>query len=245
MKQKIIRADFYAFRNEEWFQLFTEFHDLVVKYNPSALNIAELWVTFLILYADADTAMEIIRKSADTVLMLEADHVRDRTFRGFSDAVKSARNHFDPQKRAAAEQLTILFDHFGNLAQKAPNEETAGIYNLLQELNGAYADRVALLSLTDWTAQLAADNAAYEALVKNRNTEVASRSKLQMKNIRREVQDVYYKIVERIEATMTLNSEAPPFTDFVNELNAFLKRYADTLAQRRGKKGTKQQDETE
>jgi hypothetical protein len=28
-------------------------------------------------------------------------------------------------------------------------------------------------------------------------------------------------------------------TDFVNDLNAFLKRYADTSAQRRGKKGTK------
>jgi hypothetical protein len=239
---KILKVHFHSFRNEEWFQLFTEFHDLVMKYDPAALNIAELWATFLILYADADTAMEIIRKSAETALMLEADHVRDRTFRGFADAVKSACNHFNPQKRAAAEQLTVLFDHFGNLAQKAPNEETAGIYNLLQELNGAYADRVALLSLTDWTAQLAADNAAYETLVKNRNTEVASRSNLKVKNVRREVQDVYSKITDRIEAIMTLNGETPPFMDFVNELNAFLKRYADTLAQRRGKKETESQD---
>jgi hypothetical protein len=232
---KILRSDFYKFRNEEWFQLFTEFRDLVLKFNPDALNISALWATFLILYADADTALEIIRKSADTALMAEADRVRDQTFRGFVDAVKSACNHFDPQKRTAAGQLSILFDHFGNLAKKAPNEETAGIYNLLQELNGVYADRVQALLLQDWTIRLAADNEAYEALVKSRNTEVAQRSKLRVKEVRREVQEIYYRIVDRIEATITLNGEIQPFTGFVNELNAFLKRYADVLAQRQGK----------
>jgi hypothetical protein len=34
----IVRVDFSKFRNEEWFQLFTEFRDLVLKYNPDALN---------------------------------------------------------------------------------------------------------------------------------------------------------------------------------------------------------------
>ncbi|MDR1172549.1 MAG: DUF6261 family protein [Bacteroidales bacterium] len=235
---KILRLDFYKLRNEEWFQLFTEFRDLVLKYNPDALNIAELWATFLILYADADTALEIIRKSADTALMIEADHVRDQTFRGFADAVKSARKHFDPAKRAAADRLAILFDHFGNLAQKAPNEETAGIYNFLQELDNGTpgtALPVDVLGLRDWAVRLAEDNAAYETLVKGRNTEVAQRSKLNVKNVRRELQETYRKMTERIEATMTLNSEAPPFTDFANEWNAFLKRYADVLAQRKGK----------
>jgi hypothetical protein len=232
---KISSLNFYKLRNEEWFQLFTEFRDLALKFNPDALNIAALWATFLTLYADADTALEIIRKSADTALMLEADRVRDQTFRGFADAVKSACNHFDPQKRTAAEQLSIPFNHFGNLAQKAPNEETASIYNLLQELNGAYANRVQILSLQDWTLRLAADNAAYEALVKDRNTEIAQRSKLRMKGVRKEVQEVYYRIVERIEATITLNGEIPPFAGFANEWNAFLKRYADVLAQRHTK----------
>lgn len=235
---KILKLDFYKLRNEEWFQLFTEFRDLVLKYNPATLNIAELWATFLTLYADADTALEIIRKSADTARMIEADHVRDHTYRGFADAVKSACNHFDPDKRAAAEKLSILFNHFGNLARKASNEETAGIFNLLQELdNGAPGDTlpVDLLGLRDWATRLAADNAAYEALVKDRNTEVASRSKLRMKEVRSKTQEVYYKLTERIEATTTLNGDVPPFADFGNEWNAFLKRYADVLAQRIGR----------
>ncbi|MDR1346151.1 MAG: DUF6261 family protein [Bacteroidales bacterium] len=240
---KILRVSFFRFRNEEWFQLYTEFRDLVLKFDPATLNISALWATFLTRYADADTAMEVIRKSADTARMAEADHVRDQTFRGFVDAVKSARNHFDPQKRAAAEQLTILFDHFGNLARKAPNEETAGIYNLLQELNGENAASTAstaalpvdILGLRDWAVRLTADNEAYEALVKNRNTEIASRSKLRMKEVRQEVQEIYAQIVDRIEATIILNGETPIFTNFVNELNAFLKRYATVLAQRKGR----------
>jgi hypothetical protein len=235
---KILSLNFYKLRNEEWFQLFTEFRDLVLKYNPGALNIAELWATFLILYADADTALEIIRKSADTAMMLEADPVRDPTFRGFADAVKSARNHFDPATRAAADRRTVLFDHFGNLARKAPNEKTAGIYNLLQELDSGTSGTplpVDVLGLRDWAVQLAENNATYEALVKDRNTEVASRSKLRMKDVRRELQEVYYKITTRLEATMTLNGDVPPLTDFTNEWNAFLKRYADVLAQRTGR----------
>jgi hypothetical protein len=235
---KILSLNFYKLRNGEWFQLFTEFRDLVLKYNPDALNIAELWATFLILYTDADTALEIIRKSADTALMIEADHARDNTFRGFADAVKSARNHFDPVKRAAADKLTLIFDHFGNLARKASNEETAGIYNFLQELNSGTpgtALPVDILGLRDWATQLAEDNASYDALVKNRNTEVAQRSKLRIKEVRRELQETYYKMTARLEATMTLNGDTPPFTDFANEWNAFLKRYADVLAQRTGK----------
>jgi hypothetical protein len=235
---KVLRVDFYRFRNEEWFQLFTEFRDLAQKYDPDKLNIPELWAVFLILYFDADTALEIIRKSMDTVLMLEADHVRDLTFRGFSDAVKSARNHFCPEKRAAAEKLSLIFDHFGNLARKAPNEETAGIYNLLQEMDKGMPDMelpVDTLGLRDWADRLAADNEAYEALVKDRNAEVASRSKLRMKEVRRETQEVYSKIITRIEAMINLNGEVPPFAEFVNEWNAFLKRYADVLAQRAGR----------
>ncbi|MDR1129917.1 MAG: hypothetical protein LBK96_02930 [Prevotellaceae bacterium] len=33
---KILSLNFYKLRNEEWFQLFTEFRDLVLKYNPGA-----------------------------------------------------------------------------------------------------------------------------------------------------------------------------------------------------------------
>jgi hypothetical protein len=38
----------------------------------------------------------------------------------------------------------------------------------------------------------------------------------------------------RVEATMTLNGDVPPFTNFVDGWNAFLERHADALARLAG-----------
>jgi hypothetical protein len=221
---KVIRLNCHNFRNEEWFQFFTEFRDLVNKYSPETLDIAALFILFLTLYGDADTALEVIRKSMETALMDKADQKRDHTFRGFIDAVKSALNHFDPEKQKAANELVILLEHFGNLAEKAPNEETASIYNFLQELRGAYAPKVATLGLADWITELDANNQAYEELVKKRNVEVTSRTNLRMVEVRKKTQDVYRSIIERIEALIVVNGESQ-YADFVIELNGYIKRY--------------------
>ncbi|MDR3260869.1 MAG: DUF6261 family protein [Tannerella sp.] len=231
---KILRIHSLLLRNEEWFQFYTEFKALVEKYSPDTLNITALFATFLVLYVDADVALEIIRKSPDTAKMIVADQKRDHTFRSLTDLVRAFLNHFDSAKREAAQQLTILFDHYGNLARKAPNEETAGIHNLLQELNGPYAAQVELLGIHEWTTQLSLDNEEYEALVRDRNAEVATRSQLRMKEIRRQVQDVYALIVDHIQSSIVIYGEQA-YAAFVNELNAFIKRYNDVLAQRQGR----------
>ncbi|MDR1601347.1 MAG: hypothetical protein LBS42_02845, partial [Tannerella sp.] len=64
MKCKKFRIE--DLRHEEWFQFYTEFKTLAGQYTPSALNIDVLFVTFVTLYAGADEALEIIRKSATT-----------------------------------------------------------------------------------------------------------------------------------------------------------------------------------
>jgi hypothetical protein len=230
---KILRIYLTVLRNEEWFQFITEVRDLIVKFTAEALSIVELFVLFLKLYADADTALEIIRKSPETEKMTEADHMRDQTFHGLNATVRAAIHHFDPEYSEAARQLTILLDRYGNLAAKAPNEETAGIYNFVQELHGPYAGFVATLGLDAWVEELAARNEAYEVLVKARNEEVAARPKLHVKQVRREFDDVYRQILERIEA-LSLVQGAESYAAFIDQLNAFITRYNNVVAQRRG-----------
>ena len=241
---KILRIRLDSLRNEEWFQFMTEVRDLIVLFTAQALSIVELFVLFLKLYADADAALEIIRKSPETEKMTEADHLRDQTFFGLHTSVRAAVHHFDPVQSEAARQLTIVFDRFGNLAHKAPNEETAGIYNLVQELRGTYAEFIATLQLTAWVEELAARNDAYEALVKARNEEVAARPKLQVKQARRELDGVYRQIVERIEA-LCLVQGPDSFTPFIDRLNAFVARYNNVLAQRRGQRKSDSKPENE
>jgi hypothetical protein len=230
---KIVRIHLATLRNEEWFQFITEIHDLIVKFTAEALSIVELFVQFLKLYADADVAIEIVRKSPETEKMTEADRLRDQTFHGLNATIRAAVHHFDPKNSEAASRLIILFDSYGNLAQKAPNEETAGIYNLIQELKGAYEVYISTLGLSRWVDELEARNYEYEQLVKARYEEVAERPKLRVKQIRNELDGVYRQIVERIEALSIV--EGPErYTPFIDRINVLITQYNNVVAQRRG-----------
>jgi hypothetical protein len=231
MKCKRFRIE--DLRHEEWFQFYTEFKTLAEQHDPSALNIDALFATFVILYARADEALEIIRKSAATEQMAEADHARDVTFRGFSDAVKSGLSHFDPSRREAARQLKIVFDHYGNIARKAYDEETASIRNLLQEMNGVHAADIATLGLGEWVSRLEADNNAFDAFQQTRYAEGAGKPELRMIEIRRETDRACRDMLDRIDASILLNGEAP-YAPFVNALNVRTGRYIDILARRKG-----------
>jgi hypothetical protein len=113
---KILRIKFSYLRNEEWFQLFTEFKDLVQASGEAALDITACFFTFLSLYVQADEALDLIRKSENTDRMEDADMKRDQIYRGLVDAIKSALNHFNAEKKQAAKTLSTVIANFGNLA---------------------------------------------------------------------------------------------------------------------------------
>ena len=213
-----------SLRHNAWFQFFTDFKALVETNNPQTLNIEQLFAVFLSLYADADEAMKFISKSAISEELNEADQLRDTSFRGFSNAVKSFYGHFDKDKSSAAKRIGVVLDSYGNLSRKPLNEETSGIYNLTQEMRGKYAPDVALLGLSDWVDKMDSDNKAYENLARSRDSEAAERSALRMKEVRSEADRNYLSILERIDALMLINGEAAHLP-FVKEQHALVNRY--------------------
>jgi hypothetical protein len=230
-------------RNAEWFQFFTEFKSLVKLYHPDVLNIEALFAVFVVLYADVDEAMEIIRKSATTEQLIEADNNRDAGFRGLSDAVKSSLNHFDPAKREAARRVQIVLDQYGNVARKPYDAETASIYNFVQEMNGAHADDIATLGLGDWVVRLDADNQTFEALKNTRYSEKEQKPVFRVKELRKKIDSNYRNMLDRIDASILLNGEAQ-YAAFVNAYNIRVDHYSNILAQRKGR-NAKKNDETE
>ena len=220
-------------RNEEWFQFHTGFKALVEQHNPQTLNVETLFTAFVAFYADADEALEVIRKSATTEQLADADNARDVVFRGFSDAVKSALNHFDSAKKEAAKRLKIIFDQYGNIARKVYDEKTASIYNFLQDINAKAAD-VALLGLNDWATQLEADNQAFDALMQSRYSEAAAKTTLRMVNVRVETDRCYRDILDRVDALIMINGETT-YAPFVRDLAVRIERSESVLAQRQGR----------
>jgi hypothetical protein len=236
MKIKRFRNE--ILRNEEWFQFYTEFKALVEYYTPAVLNIDALFPAFLTLYGSADEAMEVIRKSATTEQIAEADNARDTVFRGLAEAVKSSLYHFDIGKREAAKRLQTVLSHYGNIARKSYDEETASIYNFLQELNGAYAADVTALNLTDWLTQLDADNHAFDALLQARYAEGEAKPDIRTLEVRRELDRNYRDMLDRIDASILLNGETQ-YAPFVKALNIRVEHYSNIIALRKGRAAKK------
>jgi hypothetical protein len=236
---KVTKTNLHSYRNEQWFQFYTEFNRLTGIYTN--LGLDEQLALFRSLYDKADEALEIIRKSDKTELISDVDLKRDHTFRGFSGSVKALANHFDQGKQEAVRQLQIVLKHYGVVNSLPHDEETAAIHNLLQDLKTTYSPQIALLGLGEWVEELEKDNNAFQVLVADRNTEEATRCSLRMIEVRKETDALYRQIIERLEALIVINGEAT-YTPFVNELNNLIKHNNNTLASRQGR-GVAKKDE--
>ena len=234
---KIKKIDTSRLRNDEHFQFSTEFRDAVVRFGAAALKIEAQFAAYLPLYNQEDEALKKIMKSAITAEIQAADRYRDNIFRGMVDANKSALNHFRPEVQAAAKRLKIVFDTYGNLAQKPLNEQTSGVYNLLQDLDGKYAADAEMVQLNDWMAELQAANEAFDRLMKDRYEESAMKTDLVLKEVRLQVDAACRTITERIEALVVVEGAAA-YSDFIRYMNTVIDKYAAILA-RRTKKSEK------
>jgi hypothetical protein len=242
---KIIRLKLRDLRNDEFFQFFTRFRDMVREATSAALRIETLYASFLTLYGQMDEALKKIMKSEHTARIAAADHERDTVFRGMANAVKSAGGHFDAAKRAAAGRLKIVFDTYGNLAAKADDEETSAIGNLLRELLTNHAADCEALGLTEWITELDRLNRAVEALMRERFDEVTERTDLVMRDIRLQIGEVWYSLADRIDALHIVEGDTAcaPWTSLIADLNAVIERTENIVAQRKGRAKAEKEEE--
>jgi len=239
---QINKIDLTKMRNDEHFQFITEFKNAVNKYGGAEkLKIQSQYTQFLTLYVQEDEAFKKIVKSAITEEIQAADKYRDRIFRGMADMVKVALNHFDEGVLAAGKRLKILFDTYGNLAQKPLNEETSAVYNILQDLNNVYKNDAAKINILDWMGELQAANEKFSQLVENRYEESAMKTDLVLKEVRTQVDTVYKSMTERINAYVVVQEkdDETPFVEFIKFFNAIIEKYANLIAQRYGKLAAK------
>jgi hypothetical protein len=224
-------------QNEEHVQFGTDFVTLVQTNGPDKLTIGPFYNVYSPLFDNEQTAFKKILKSPFTEDLVQADSKRDFTFRGISDDVTSKLRHFDPNQQAAAKRLKVVFDTYGNLSRKALDKETAGITKLIAELRANYAEEIATLGLADWIARLEAENNTFSGLALSRYSEEESKTQLNMKEVRTQVDDAYRKIVKRINALIEINGEEA-HAGFVLALNLRIQHYNNLIARRQGHNGS-------
>jgi len=230
-------------RNNEHVQFQNRFKSLVERFTAKKLKIEALFSLFLLLLSQEIESFNIIRKSDFSKQIEKADNLRDNTFRGACDILKSAHRHFLAEVREAADRLQVVFDFYGNLADEPREGETADINKFIAELTGKYAADLNTVGLTEWIAQLKANNDAYAQLKESKTTELAIRTQLKMKQQRTKVDDSYTEITDLIGALSLVEGDAN-YLPFINELNALVDEYAAILAKRKGT-GGEEDDPTE
>jgi hypothetical protein len=236
MANLIIKFEYNHLRNEAHVELNKTFSTLVEKYGAAQLNIQSLFDYYQTQFNAEVSILDLIRKSELTEEIVEQDHRRDGIYRGFVDAVKSALNHFDYQKREAARKLEVIVEHYGNIAAKTLDQETAAIDDLLREvLTDQYATLLATLGLTDWANELKLANERFTQLMLARYSESAQRPTIQMKATRLEVDKALRAILNQVEALVLVNG-IDNYYAFIKDVNVVLERYKHILTQEKGQR---------
>ena len=222
---KIVRINLKSLRNEAHYQFLAAVTALIVKFPFIASKLGDLFRLLQSLFAKEDEVVDYIRKSDYSAKIAEADERLDKAVTGFSETVRGALHHFRLEVADAALSLKNLLKPYGDIIHKNYDEELAAVTNLLQDLEGAYATSVALISgLSEWVTEIKAASENVTTLLALRNTEKAGKPQERMVNVRREIDPVYRDIVAKIEAFTLVESEAE-YVPFIRELNELVDRF--------------------
>jgi hypothetical protein len=239
-KMKIPYFPITQLHNDAHFQHHTDFGTVVERHGADKLGIGVLWVLYVALVKDEDTALKKILKSAITAEIHSLDKSRDQIWQGMAETNRAALKHYNEEVRKAAERNQIVFDTYGNVAKKPLDEETSAIYNFIQDMRGKYAADAATVGLTGWIDELEKINNEFKGLMMDRYDETALRTDIVMKDVRVKVDEAYRNIIDRINTSIVIEGEEK-YREFVIAVNAVIKRYSDILAQQKGRAAAKKE----
>ena len=222
-------------RNEEHYQFMSEFVELTEKTGTNNLGITQTYVELPAFFNKELDALNKVQKSPMTSNLADIDMQRDSVYRGMVDMVKSTTHHYDSAKKVAAERLMLIFNVHGNISRKNYNEETASITKLIDTIKNEYATDAVTVGINDWINQLHLLNTNFMKLMEDRYNEQAKQSHESMKEIRMEIDDIYYKSIEMLNALVLVNGTGR-YKAYIEALNERIERYNQILKLRKGRR---------
>jgi hypothetical protein len=231
-------------RNDEHFQLNTEFRDLIIKEGAENLKEGEQFAAYQSSYNKEDEGIKRVSKSLFTEKIQEADKARDDIYSGMVEINEGSLKHYNPSVREAAKKLKILFDTYGNLSHKPLNEQTSAVNNILQELKGNYLEATRTVQIDGWANELEARNNAFDVLVKGRADEAAAKTDVVVKQARVELDGAYDAVVERINAYAVIEG-GEMYERFIKTFNFVIAKYNAIVNARLGRRNHKPAGEHE
>jgi hypothetical protein len=235
MEHLFIRMNLRGLRNEAHVELNESADDVMERHDPEALGILPLYTPYKTSIDHEREALDIIVGSEYTAKITGKDLRRDITFRGLSDSVEAALNHFNASHVEAAGSIKRILKQYGNISKKPLDDETAAIDDLVREFDQPILKQAAVrIGLTPWVEKLAQENQEFKELVKDRFHESATKTSYRMRTARAETDRYFHAIIDRIEGDQLAG--LPVDEAFVKDLNVVLEHYKHILAQEIGER---------
>lgn len=227
--------------NAEHLALMSDFSALLTEANLAPM--AELKTALEKGIEKEDAAQLHIKKSKYTAELITLDDRRDNLYRGLVLRVQSEAYSPTEDTRKAAEKLAILVGAYGNFTKHNYQKETSEILNFVADLKSAEnLPLVQKIGLEQWVEWLETANNAFHKAYTDRRDEYANTPTFDLKNIRKEQDEIFRKICQTADALAILQpSEA--LKTFIAKAEASIAKWNEVLAQRRNKKGGNGTDE--
>ena len=221
-------------QNGEHFMFMSEVSHVIETNDPTTIDLVNNYIQFNRALQGEDIAYKKVQKSSITKDLNEKDSERDNLLRSFRSLVSSSQQHFNKDKAAAAYRLILQIDAYGNLSAQSYENETANVYNLLQDLESKHSADIATLGLGAWITEIETVNKDFDQLMKSRYSESAEQAEIgSLRDARLETDKAYNAMKERLNAAIIFNGE-DKYRKTVTELNVIIKRYNDIIARRKG-----------
>jgi len=224
--EKIEEVALSRFRNNEHFQYLTEVDRLVNANQVSALNLDSIYPEFKNLLNKEDNAMRTELGSIRSKTIEKFDALRDNSWKAIYLRVKA--NELSPiaAEVESAQIIKRAFDLYGDVRSLSYNEESAAINNLTNDLmQQPRWDHVTRLGLQQWVAELRSANDQFQSNFNLRSTEFSGRESGNVRAIRLQIDPIYSRMVNRINASIELNIASYQVDNFTKELNEKIRYY--------------------
>lgn len=234
----------HSLRNNEHFQFMTDVKTGIETATPVALGLEPVFPGFKKKYNRLNAVLLVDRGSTKTEKINISDEKRDRYWSAVGGRLRATLLCPFAEEVEAAKALKRIFDLYGNVREMSYNEETAALTNLVEDYgkpeNAVHCETV---GITHWIAALKQENNNTQALINERNAELAGKDSGDVKAERAEIDPEYEKIVDRLNAMATLEMASPEAQDFIRQLNQRIKYYNNTLSMREGRNTAEEEED--
>jgi hypothetical protein len=215
---KIIKINLLHLRNDAHSQFMFLFDNLLKAFQAVMMVVTALYPEFTALFAIEETLVDAAQGSDFTRQLADADHRVDRTIVGVNSIVIAGQHHFDPQTVEAANRIHIRMRAFGDIENKAYEEEANSVRLLVADLRNNYSADLTTLNLDPWIEELEMAGAAFDALFTQRNIEWADKPDAKLKDVRKAIDLVYRSMTGRINAAAVMGEDGL-YDEFIRQHN--------------------------